>query len=191
MEPDHRIQAIWTPARALPGSVVSDDDWPAGPTDDQPPPSAPSQGGAEYGPAGSQPREHRWYGANRWRNHWQDQAFDDAEPHEAAGREDSFGMPGPGDLQSDLPSDLPTRPQDRPAAPAAAAPRAGDDWPGDGLADDESFAERAYQGQTREEAWPGEGPRQSRAGRETGGQTRAPVASPGSGGTPLSWDEDE
>jgi len=176
MEPDHRIQAIWTPARALPGSVVTDDDMPTDATDNPAPPSAPSEGGAEYGPGGSQAREHRWYGANRWRNHWQDQPFDDGEPPAAAAREDSFGMPGPGDPQ--------TRPQ---AGPATAVPRAGGDWPGDGFVQNE----QAYQGQTHEEAWPGDGPQQTRAGRETGAQTRAPVVSPGSGGTPLSWDDDE
>jgi hypothetical protein len=147
------------------------------PTDvmgDPTPPPPPSEGGAEYGPAGSQAREHRWYGANRWRNHWQDQTFDDGEPPVAAGREDSFGMPGPGDLQ--------TRPE---AGHKAAPPRAGGNWPGDGLVQDQPFGDRAYQGQAGDD-WPGDG-----AGRETGAQTRAPVVSPGSGGTPLSWDEDE
>jgi hypothetical protein len=163
MEPDHRIQAIWTPVRALPGSVVSDDDVPTDAMDDPAPPvppAAPGEG-VDYGPAGGQSREQRWYGANRWRNHWPDQPFDDGEPPAAAASADPFGMPGPGDMQ--------TRPEDR---PAAAAPRADDDWPDDGLVQDEPLGDRAYQGQT-------------------GGQTRAPVVSPGSGGTPLSWDEDE
>jgi hypothetical protein len=158
MEPDQRIQAIWSPARALPGSVVADDDLPTDAIDNPAPPappSAPGQG-ADYGPAGSQAREHRWYGANRWRNHWQDQPLDDGEPPVAT-RADSFGMPGPGDMQ--------TRPE---AGPAAAGPRANDDWPDDDLVQDESSGDRAYQG-----------------------PTRAPVVAPGSGGTPLSWDEDE
>jgi hypothetical protein len=157
MEPDHRIQAIWSPQRALPGSVVPDDDLPTDAVGNPAPPSAPSEGGAEYGSVGSQAREHRWYGANRWRNHWQDLPFDDGEPPGAATGPDTFGMPGPGDLQ--------TRPERR---PATAAPRADDDWPDDDLVQDESLGERAHQG-----------------------QTRAPVVSPGSGGTPLSWDEDE
>jgi hypothetical protein len=160
MEPDQRIQAIWAPRRALPGSVVSDDDLPTDAADNpappaSPPPPAPGEGG-QYGPAGGQAREQRWYGANRWRNHWQDQPFDDGEP--------------------------------------PAAPPADDAWPDDGLVQDESFGDRAYQAQTREEAWPGDRPGREagrETGRETGAQTRAPVVAPGSGGTPLSWDEDE
>jgi hypothetical protein len=91
MESDHRIHAIWTPARALPGSVATGDDVPTA------------------------------AGANRWRNHWQDQPSDDVEPPMAATREESFGAPGPGDMRT---------------------------------------------------------------------QPEAPVVSPGSGGTALSWDED-
>jgi Domain of unknown function (DUF4407) len=155
MEPDHRIQAIWSPPRALPGSVVSDDDLPTDAMDNPPPPPPP--GGGQYGAAGGQAREHRWYGANRWRNHWQDQPFDDGEPPVAATSGDAPGMPGPGDMQ--------TQPQ---AGPATAAERADGGWPDDDLVPDEP----AYQG------------------RETGGQTRAPAVPPGSGGTPLSWDED-
>jgi hypothetical protein len=174
MEPDHRIQAIWTP-RALPGSVVTGDDTPTDAMDNDPTPPPVPGGGSQYGPAGSQAREHHWYGANRWRNHWQDQPFDDGGPPVAASAVDSLGMPDPGDMQ--------TRPE---AGPAAATPPANDEWPDDDLVQDESFGDRAYQSQTREEAWPDD-----QAGRDTGGRTRAPVVAPGSGGTPLSWDEDE
>ena len=60
--------------------------------------------------------EQRWYGANRWRNHWQSQPGEDAEPPTWTSRTDEY-LPGPGD------------PGIRPGGgPAAAAPRASDDW---------------------------------------------------------------
>ncbi len=151
MEPDHRIQAIWTPARALPGPAVPDGDTRTEATDNpMPPPPAP----------GSTRPEQRWYGANRWRNHWQSQPAGDAEPPTWTSRTDEY-LPGPGD------------PGIRPSGPAAAAPRASDDWPDDGR-------------DTQPASWHGD-----RAGGAPGGPTPAPMVSPGSGGTPLSWDEDD
>jgi Domain of unknown function (DUF4407) len=150
MEPDHRIQAIWTPARALPGPAAPDGD---ARTDDPPLPPAP----------GSTRPEQRWYGANRWRNHWQPQPIDDTGPPTGASRTDEY-MPGPGD------------PGIRPGGPAVAAPRApraSDDWPDDDR-------------DTQPASW-----HDDRAGGAPGGQTPAPMVSPGSGGTPLSWDEDD
>jgi hypothetical protein len=150
MEPDHRIQAIWTPARALPGPAAPDGD---ARTDDPPLPPAP----------GSTRPEQRWYGANRWRNHWQSQPIDDTAPPAGASRTDEY-MPGPGD------------PGIRPGGPAVAAPRApraSDDWPDDDR-------------DTQPASW-----HDDRAGGAPGGQTPAPMVSPGSGGTPLSWDEDD
>jgi hypothetical protein len=170
MEPDHRIQAIWAPARALPGSVITGDDMPTdamdSPAPPEPPPE-PGQGGqgGVYGPAGSQAREQRWFGAERWRNHWQDQPFDDVEPRVTAAGTDPFGMPRPGDM--------PTQPDGAHAVPD------------DDQDQDEPAGGQADPGQTYD-AWPGE-----RTGQETGGPTRAPAVPPGTGGTPLSWDEDE
>jgi hypothetical protein len=169
MEPD-RIQAIWTPPRALPGSVVTDDDLPTDAMDNPAPPSAPGPGGAGYGPAGGQPRERRWHGADRWRNHWQDRPFEDAEPPGAATHEDTYDRLGPGDVA--------TGPDDQ------------------GWYDSEGYRAGRYrdedspgpdtQPNTETDAGPDEG-----AGGHPGGPRPAPVVSPGSGGTPLSWDEDE
>jgi hypothetical protein len=143
MEPDHRIQAIWTPARALPGPDPGGDA-PTEATDNPTPPPAPGEGGAHRA-YGSQPgsggREQRWHGANRWRNHWQPQPGEDTEPPTEMSRADVY-MPGPGDLGDD-----------RDTQPAA--------WHDD------------------------------RVGGAPGGQTPAPMVSPGTGGTPLSWDEDD
>jgi hypothetical protein len=153
MEPDHRIQAIWTPARALPGPAAPDGDAQSGTTDNPMPPPTP----------GSTRPEQRWYGANRWRNHWQSQPIEDTEPPTGASRTDEY-MPGPGD------------PGIRPGGPVVAAqraPRASDDWPDDDR-------------DTQPASWHGD-----RAGGAPGGQTPAPMVSPGSGGTPLSWDEDD
>src|SRR6202034_4739297 len=150
MEPDHHIQAIWTPARALPGPAAPDGDVR---TDDPPLPPAPGR---------TRP-EQRWDGANRWRNHWQSQPIDDTGPPTGASRTDEY-MPGPGE------------PGIRPRGPAAAAPRApqaSDDWPDDDR-------------DTQPASW-----HDDRAGGARGGQTPAPMVSPGSGGTPLSWDEDD
>jgi hypothetical protein len=125
MEPDHRIQAIWHPARALPGSVASDDDVPTDAMDD----------GTAGGQADSYPPERRWYGADRWRNHWQDEPIEDVvhRVHDP--------VPDPGEPD--------TIQEDR-------------------HVQEGSYSDRAYRG-----------------------RAPAPVVSPGSGGTPLSWDEDE
>jgi hypothetical protein len=141
MEPDHRIQAIWTPSRALPGPD-RDDGAPTEATDYPEPPPAPGAGPV-YGPAGGQGgtgrREQHWHGANRWRNHWQSQPAEYNEP------------------------------------PTAAAPRASDDWPHDDR-------------DTQPGTWHDH---DDRADAAPGTQTPAPMMSPGSGGTPLSWDEDD
>jgi hypothetical protein len=167
MEPDHRIQAIWTPARALPGPAAPDGDVQTGATDNPAQPPAPGAGGTygTYGPGGGQAssgrHEQRWHGANRWRNHWQSQPGEDAEPPTWTSRTDEY-LPGPGD------------PGIRPGGgPAAAAPRASDDWPDDDR-------------DTQPASWHGD-----RTGGAPGAQTPAPMVSPGSGGTPLSWDEDD
>jgi len=175
MEPDHRIQAIWTPARALPGpdpngdapTEATDNPVPPPAPGNLPPSPAPGEGGAygAYWPGGGQAssgrHEQRWHGANRWRNHWQSQPGEDAEPPTWTSRTDEY-LPGPGD------------PGIRPGGgPAAAPPRASDDWPDDDR-------------DTQPASWHG-----GRPGGAPGGQTPAPMVSPGSGGTPLSWDEDD
>ena len=90
MEPDHRVDAIWNPTRALPGSVVAEDDQVADATMTEDRPGRRGlalgvrRGRADYGPAsgqaGSDRPEQRWYGADSWRNHWQDQPAEDDEP---------------------------------------------------------------------------------------------------------------
>jgi hypothetical protein len=99
IEPDQRIGAIWTPTRALPGAVVSEDDLPTQAFDDQTPPWA-----ADGGPAGrptSRPDggrpEQSWYGDDRWRNHWQERPAEDDEPPIGATRhDDAYGTAGRG-----------------------------------------------------------------------------------------------
>ena len=166
LEPDHRVQAIWAPTRALPGSVVSDDDMPTETVDDPPPPWDPG-GPGDYGQAGSDRPEQRWHGADRWRNNWQDdETVEDSEPPAdtayRSGYETHDPVPDPGELGIRVDDEHAARPQ-RPGADRYA----GDDWRDD-------------------DTW-----RDDEASRRPGGQAPAPAASPTNGGTPLSWDEDE
>ena len=74
--------------------MVSEDDQPTEGVNDPGPPWAPG-GHVGYGPAGSPAGsdrpEQRWYGADRWRNHWQEQPAEDDEPPAGATRQDVYG----------------------------------------------------------------------------------------------------
>jgi hypothetical protein len=145
LEPDHSIQAIWHPARALPGPVAADEDEPTEAMDDGAPPWQPG-GRADHGPAGGQADSYRpgrrWHGADRWRNHWQDETVEDDGPLAGAARRGVHRMHDPGPD----PGETGTSQDD---GHAAAELRTDEDW------------------------------------------APTPVVSHGSGGTPLSWDEDQ
>jgi hypothetical protein len=216
-EPDHRLDAIWTPPRALPGSVISEDDQPTD-VDDGPWPSGGSGGRLNYGPAGSQADSDRpeqpWSGAKRWLNHWQGRPAEDDEPPPEETRRDAFRTPSP---VAD-PGNAETR---RDYEPADAAPRAGSDWTDhgrEGLYDSQGYRVLNYEDEDEDEDFPGQGyPHQgsrgfpdrgsadrSSPGRgsrddawyedETSGSPRgqgpAPAVPPGNGGTPLKWEDE-
>ncbi len=192
MEPDHRIEAIWgPPPRALPASTASEDDLP---TDTGHDPGRPwtSGGRAGYGAAGGRAgrdrSEQRWYGADRWRNHWQDQRAEDDEPPADATRRDVHTPAAPvadhggADTRRDYDS-------------ADTAPRAHEGWPDHGQ--EGVYDSAGYRvGDYRDEGSPGRG-RESDAwydetDDEPAGASGSPSAAPtGNGGTPLRWDEDE
>ena len=193
MGPDHRVHAIWAPTRALPRSGGSADDVPAEATDDPTPPRAPG-GRTDYGPAGghagSDFPQRRWHGPDHWRNNWQDEPVEDGEPPAGTARRDvrrtHDPVPDSGEVAGIRQDDRPT----------AAAPPTDENWPGHDQTQDESYGDRAYRSQTQwdegspdrdsgDDAW-----RDDEATRAPAWPA-APVASPGSGGTPLSWDEDE
>jgi Domain of unknown function (DUF4407) len=136
LEPGNRVEAIWNPPRALPGSVISEDDQSTEVMDDSDPAGAPGAH-VEYWPAGGQvssdPPEQRWWGPDRWRNNWNGRPAED-EPQVGAARQDAYGMAGPGDRQ--------TRAD---YGPVAEAPRVGHDWHDRGQ--EEPYSDRAYLGQ--------------------------------------------
>jgi hypothetical protein len=196
MEPDRRLQAIWTPTLALPGPAASEDDQSAEAMDDPEPPWSPGEhvgyGSADGRLDGDRP-EQRWYGAERWRNYWHEQPAEDDEPPAGAARRDGDSTDDP-----DL-GDMRTRPD---YGLATQAPQAGADRPGHGQASegiygdgggmydsngyrapgysDDGSADRG----SRDDVWHDDG-----ADGTLGDQ--APAVSPGGGGTQLSWDEDE
>jgi Domain of unknown function (DUF4407) len=146
-EPDRRLEAIWTPPRALSGSVVSDG--PEGPEDgsptemeDGPWPSWGPGGRLNYGQTGRDRPERPWSGAKRWLNHWQGRPAEDDEPPPEETRRDAARM---GDPVTD-PGNAVTR---RDQEPAGAAPRAGGDWPDQGWEGDrpDRGREEAYDSQ--------------------------------------------
>ena len=136
VEPEYRIDAIWSPTRALPGSEVSEDDQPTEQVDEL---TAWVNSGAGYGPATAQAEsdrpEQRWHGAERWRNRWQEQPAEDDESQAGATRLDLYDQADPADMR--------TRPD---YGQAGAPPRAGDDWSGPGRADDQPYGDGAYGG---------------------------------------------
>lgn len=189
VEPDYRVDAIWNSTRALPGSVVSEDDQPTEAEND-PGATWASAGRVDYGPTvgqtGSDLSEQRWYGADRWRNHWQKRPAEDDEPPVEATRRDVYSaaepVAGPGDAE--------TR---RDYGPTEAAPRAGDYWPDhsqEGGYDSQGYRVQSYRDEgsrgSEDDAW-----YDDEAGRTLGDQRPASAGPPGNGGTPLKWDEDE
>ncbi|MBV8429773.1 MAG: DUF4407 domain-containing protein [Solirubrobacterales bacterium] len=204
VEPDYRVDAIWNSTRALPGSVIPEDDRPAEAENDPGPSWTPGGssswtpggssswapgGRADYGPAGSQARsdrpEQRWYGADRWRNHWQEQPAEDDEPPAGATRPGADRMAG---AVADPGAAEPRRDY----GPTDSAPRA-EGWPDhdqEGAYDSDGFRILDYGDESsrtrgsREDAW-----YDDKAGRTAAGQGPAAVP-PGNGGTPLKWDED-
>ena len=93
-EPDHRLEAIWTPPRALPGSVVPEDDQPTE-MEEGPWPSWGTGGRVNYGQADSDRPERPWSGAKRWLNHWQGHPAEDDELPPEETRRDAFGAADP------------------------------------------------------------------------------------------------
>jgi hypothetical protein len=108
-ETDRRIEEIWSPQKALPGSVIAQDDqptqavpeadpWAPGarpgndrpgndrPRDDRPGNDRPGNDRPGNNRPGGERPERRWHGAKRWRNNWPD-TFPAAEepPAETAG----------------------------------------------------------------------------------------------------------
>ena len=213
LEPDSRVDAIWKSTRALPGSVVSEDDRPTEAVNDPgaswdsgeasslasgEPPSWTPGGRADYGPTGSRAGSdrpgQRWYGADRWRNHWQEQSAEDDEPPAeddeppvGATRQDAYRT-------AEDAADLGAAGTGRDYGATDSAPRA-DGSPGhdqeevyasDGFRvdnyGDEDFQDRGSREDARHD---------DEVGRASGGQGPAATVPPGNGGTPLKWDEDE
>jgi len=166
MTPEYRVDSIWTPTRALPGSIASADDQPTQYVDDP---------GASWGPAGTDGYgrpgrqadrdlpEQPWCGADRWRNHWPDPPFEDDEPPSGPTRRGGYGSPDP----AAYPSEMPTRVD---YGQAAAATSAGDYWP-----DRRSWRADAVRSDEDDQA----------------GRPTPPKASGATGGTTLSWDDEE
>jgi Domain of unknown function (DUF4407) len=170
MTPEYRVDAIWTPTRALPGSGVSEDDQPTEYVDDPGASWGPGEAGG-YGHAGrpadrDRPEQQPWYGTDRWRNHWPDPPFEDEEPPSGPTRRGGYGSPDP----AVYPGELPTRVD---YGQAAAATSADEHWP--------------------DHSAPGR-PARNGAGRDEDGyadQPTLPRAAGATGGTTLSWDDEE
>jgi len=215
MEPDHRISAIWTPTRALPGAADVEDDQPTEAVDEGREPFWEPRGRSDYQPVPDPDDTDRpgrnWYGPDSWRNHWYDQPADDDEPRPGKASEDADDDPsgsGP------APSDLATRVD---YGAAIAAPPAGGGWPGQDQATEEPYVgpaswDEVHQDEEehgsmygsdgyrvleyRDESPQDQGSR-AIAWRDDGNDepsgSRAPASAgrPSTGGTQLSWDEDE
>ena len=205
MEPSQRVDAIWNPTRALPGSVVAEDEQVADANDDRGPSwpaeeTSPWASGEEsrFGSAspqgGNDGYAQQWHGADRWRNHWQEHPEEDDEPrrettHRAAYRgPEAAADSDAGDTRNEY-------------GPTDATPRADDGWLDDGemgmYASDGFPAGRFGEGDARDRYGDDDaGHREHdvwydpKAGRMPGGQRPAEVP-PGNGGTPLEWDEEE
>lgn len=190
-EPDPRVDAIWT-RRALPGSAGPEDDQPAEADDDAW--SSWELGRAGYGPDGGQAGgdrpERPWSGAKRWLNHWQGRPDEDDETATEQTRRDMH-VTGPAAGSAASRGVAETR---RDHGPADEPRRDGGDWP-DGSQDSEygsdGFRVLMYRGQDR----PGRHSRdQNWYDEETSGmpgdQESAPAVPPGTGGTPLTWEDE-
>lgn len=214
LEPDHRITEIWTPTRALPGPDDIEDDQPTEAVDEGREPLWGPGGRADYRPVHDQDDsdrpEQNWYGPDRWRNHWYTQPGDD-EPRAGEAREDededeaTFAV---------APGDLVTRAD---YGPAIAALPAGAGRHRQGRADEEPYADGAHWGEAHQDdeehgaMYGSDGYRVQdyrdensvdRGSRDTTWRDdgddedpAAPAAAPAgrrsTGGTQLSWDDDE
>jgi hypothetical protein len=199
LEPDQQVDAIWNSSRALPGSVTAEDEQ-ATDADNSPGPSWPSGEDVTFGPAGPQSGNdgyaQQWHGADRWRNHWQDDPEEDDEPRPATARDAYRGPggaadPGAGGTRNEY-------------GPTDAMPRADNGW-----SDDDGMAlyasDRFSPGDFRDrdagnlyldddagdryrepDVWDDD----PEAGRVAGSPQPAEVP-PGNGGTPLEWDEED
>ena len=193
MEPGPRIQAIWTPTRALPGSEAAEDDQPTEAMDAA---GRPRQSGerAQYGQAEDDRSWQRWYGTERWRNSWQDQPEGNEPPADPRPRRPVHGMADPAPDSGAVG----TRPDHR---RAPEAPGADDDWPGHGFAvhdsdtthdSDAAYDSGGHRAWRYDDDSGDEGPRKDSWRDNQVALTRSEQAvPPDAGGTPLSWDEDE
>jgi hypothetical protein len=176
-ETGRRIEEIWSPQKALPGSVVAEDDKP---TEGLPGPDpwAPGARTSNDQPGGERP-ERRWHGTKRWRNNWPDTLPAAEKPptetprHDVGDRADpepGIGVPG---TRSDY-EQVPGRGQ------VADEPH-----------DDQPHGIRVHQEQDSRAAAYDSGGYRVRDRREGQGDDTGDAPRPGDGGTPLSWDEDE
>jgi hypothetical protein len=191
MEPDDRIEAVWNPARALSDSAVSEDGWSTDAEND-PGPRLPPSGGVEGRPTGGQAGNARpeqpWYGADRWRNHWQEQPTEDDQPRAGGGRPDAYSMAdyvavtGPRETTQDY----------RPTDAAAQAENGWPDHSRKGAYDSEGYRLNDY----GDEGIQGRGSEDDARYDDKVGQiadVQGPTAAvtPDNDGIPLKWDEDE
>ncbi len=194
-EPDPRLDTIWSPPRALPGSAVSavsEDDQPTEADDGSW--SSWDLGRADYGPGGGDRPERPWSGAKRWLNHWQGGPDEDAEPAAeetrraaaAETRRDGY-VAGP----AADPGVAETR---RDYGPTDEARQAGHDWADRGQQgeyDSDGFRVLNYPGQdppdrrSRDDSW-----YEDETSGTPRGQGPAPAVPPGNGGTPLTWEDE-
>jgi hypothetical protein len=166
-ETDRRIEEIWSPQKALPGSVVAQDDQPTQAVSEAESGSG-KPGGERLDAERPERPERRWHGARRWRNNWPD-TFPSAgqSPAETADRDTSRRdtsrqeAGGPADqLTADPARGIYVRQQQ------------------DSLA--ATYDTGGYSVRDRDEDRD-----------ENRRDDAASAPKPGNGGTPLSWDEDE
>jgi hypothetical protein len=202
MEPDHRVDAIWNSTKALPGSVAADDEPVAEAENDRetswsseaPPSWATGHGPAA--PSGNDGPAQRWYGTDRWRNHWQDRPAEDDKAQDGITRRDMRRPPGavagPG-----------TRETSGSYGPTEAAPMPEGDWSSQGepgMYGSDGFPPGPYEDSDGRGGYENERSRDRHprhddwydpeTGPAPGGHEPAAVP-PGHGGTPLEWDEEE
>ena len=183
VEPDYRIDAIWTPTRALPGSVASEDDQPT--EADSTTRRAPWAPGERGTTGDGRPGRQRSSRAALVRRRPLAQPL--AVPArrgrpsrrlEATRRDGTRARPAPAPVTRGPGG---RRPRTRRRGPATTGPTTTE---GATTARDTASGHRDEGSAPASRTAPGT--------TMTAGQTaRPPMVSPGSGGTPLNWDEDE